>query len=218
MKYFIHTVVLTVFILVPVWAQVTEQQKEMSTGTRNALSIVIADVDAKQVEESWKSYLKKYGKTKKSKKELKTKDVTIPAIQSDGSMDIFARITKGKKHTTLAVWFDLGNQYITSSGTPFLYASAAEFLQSFSNKTRKDMVRSELKSEEKELANLKKKLKKLQDNHLDYQKEIKKAEKKIEKARKNMEENSGKQEKAQAKIEKQQQTVLEVMSRLKAFN
>ncbi|MEE9190241.1 MAG: hypothetical protein V3U16_05680 [Candidatus Neomarinimicrobiota bacterium] len=218
MKYFIHAVVLTVFIMVPVWAQVTEQQKEMSTGTRNALSIVIADVGAKQVEKSWKSYLKKYGKTKKSKKELRTKDVTIPAINSDGSMNIFAKITKGKKHTTLSVWFDLGNAFITSSGTPVLYANAADFLQNFSNKARKDMVRSELKSEEKELADLEKKLKKLQDNHLDYQKEIKKAEKKIEKAQKKMKENSGKQEKARAEIEKQKQAVLEVMSRLKAFN
>jgi outer membrane translocation and assembly module TamA len=218
MKYLINAAVLTVFILVPLWSQVTEQEKEMSTGTRNALSVVIADVDAKQVEESWKSYLKKYGKTKQSKKELRTKDVTIPSIQSDGAMTIYAKITKGKKHTTLAVWFDLGNQFITSSGTPVLYANAAEFLQNFSNKARKDMVKSELKSEENELASLEKKLKKLQDDHLDYQKDIKKAEKKIEKAQKDMKENIAKQEKRQAEIEKQKQTVLEVMSRLKAFD
>jgi hypothetical protein len=200
------------------WSQVYEQTKPMSQGSHSGLGITLQDVSDKRVAKSWKSYLDKYGKVKKSKGEWVAKGVSIPAIASTGTFDLYATISESKKNVKFVLWVNLGGEYLSAaSSNADAYANTKKFLDDFSFKVFKDKVKAELKNENAKLKDFKSKYEKLQGSHKDYMSDIKKAEKKIQKANKKIEENLKKQEKAQKELARQQKIVDEVQARLSAL-
>jgi hypothetical protein len=212
-------ILLIPLILTFAWSQVYEQTKPMSQGTQPGLGITLQDVSEKQVEKSWKSYLDKYGKVKKSKGEFVSKNISIPAISSSGAFDLYAIIDESKDNVKFSLWINSGGEYLSSSSSNVsAFTNTQKFLDDFSFKVFKDKVKAELKKEKEKLKDIKSKVEKLEGDHSDYLKDIKKAEKKIEKANKAIAENLVKQEKAQQSLAKQQQVVDEVQARLNALS
>ncbi|MFC1549890.1 hypothetical protein ACFL46_01175 [Candidatus Neomarinimicrobiota bacterium] len=200
------------------WSQVYEQTKPMSQGSHPGLGITLQDVSDKQVEKSWKSYLDKYGKVKKSKGEWVSKGVSIPAIASTGTFDLYATFSESNKNVKFVLWVNLGGEYLSAaSSNTDAYTNTQKFLDDFSFKVFKDKVKAELKKENGKLKKIKSEFEKLQGAHDDYVKDIKKAEKKIQKANKEIEENRVKQEKVQKELANQQKIVDEVQARLSAL-
>ncbi len=204
-------------------AQITESEKSMSQGVKNALTLEIPDVSEKFVEKVWKKYIKDFegkNKTKRDKKadEWMTDDAEIVSIGAANTVDVFARISENGNDVYLTMWTDLGGAFVSSTTHPAQYTEAEKFLMRFALLVAKESTELELEAEEKRMKKMEAELKKLERDNDRYHREIETAKERIAKAEANIEENVKAQEDSRTQIELQTEKIKEVQKRLSELN
>jgi len=210
----IFTIFLFLISLSVLSGQISEQEKSMSTGIYNSLTLELPDTQRKFAENLWKKYLKQFkGKTRRNKKakEYFTENGSISGI---GSVNMYSHLTGSKTSTELTIWIDLGDDYLNSYAHSDQYTEAEKMLMRFALEVTREKIRIELEEEEKRLSKLNKTLKKLERANDNYHRDIRVAEEKIKKAENNIIENEVSQEETRSSIEQQKAAVEAVRKRL----
>ena len=207
----IITLILALFSIAAT-AQVTSQTKTMSLGTQNALIVSIPDADEDLIEDTWKDYLKEYGKVKRNRKtkEYTADDIKISSISGAGTMDIYAWGKDGQ----LISFFDMGDGFLSEETHEKAYKATEVFLTEFKHEVTREMVREELKKEEKNLSKMEKQMKGLERDLEKYHSTIEKAKERIAQAEADIEQNGVDQENKKGEIEAQVKVVEEVKEKL----
>lgn len=194
--------------------QISEQEKSMSVGVYNSLTLELPDTEKKFAENLWKKYLKQFkGKTRKNKKakEYFTDNGDLAGI---GNVNMYSHLSGSKTSTDLTIWIDLGDDYLNSYTHSEQYTEAEKMLMRFALEVTREKIRIELGQEEKRLSKLNKSLKKLERSNDNYHRDIRVAEEKIKKAEQNIKENEVSQEETRSSIEQQKAAVEAVKKRL----
>ncbi len=199
-------------------AQISEQTKTMSLGTRNALVLDLPNTDEKTVGKLWQEYTKDFydSKSKWNRKtdEWVTENADIVALGMGSSVDLYATTEKAGDHVSFTLWTDLGNSFLNATDNPERFREAEKFLMRFALEVAKEGVKEELKMEEKSLKDLESDLKKLQNEKERYEKDIERAKEAIRKAEENIEQNAKEQEEMAQKIKLQGKQVESVREKL----
>lgn len=194
--------------------QISEQEKSMSAGIYNSLTLDLPDTQRKFAENLWKKYLKQFkGKTRRNKKakEYFTENGNLNGI---GKVNMYSHLSGSKTNTELTIWIDLGDDYLNSYAHSDQYMEAEKLLMRFGLEVTREKIRIELEQEEKRLSKLNKSLKKLERANDNYHRDIRVAEEKIKKAENNIKENEVSQEETRSSIEQQKAAVEAVKKRL----
>lgn len=202
-------------------AQISEEQKSMTLGVKNALVLEIPDAEAKLIEKWWKKFMSEYdGKTKKVKKsdEWMTEGADIPGISKGKSLTIYSRTEDYRNSTSQVVWFGIGSDYVSSASHRDAYVECQKVMMRFGLFITKEMIKMELADEEKEMKSLQGELKKLKNQNESYHKQIEKAKEQIKKAEEAIAKNEIEQETKLGEIKEQTSVVDEVKGRLNEIN
>ena len=212
------------------WAQlkveIKEETKSMSKGSFNALVMELPGTNDKDVNNALKKFMKQYkGKVKYDKKinEHIADNSTIKDM-SDTTVDIYAKVEpKGDAGTALSVWFNLGASYLSSKDYADRYPAAEQFMKAFANEVSADMIKEELKVQEKLLKDKETELKKLEKDKDGYEKAIadakatiQKMEEQIDKGETDIKQNDEDQVNKKTEIEEQKKVVEDVKQRLES--
>jgi predicted RNase H-like nuclease (RuvC/YqgF family) len=194
------------------FAQVSEKTMTMSLGTQNGMIVSIPGADEDLIEDMWKDYVKEFGKVKRNRKtkEYFGDDIQISSISGAGTMDIYSKTEDGQ----LIVFFDMGNGFLSKATHKEAYKAAEVFLTEFKHEVTRDMIREELKDEEKDLSKLERELDGLKRDNDNYHDIIEKARERIAQAEADIEQNLKDQKDAEKKIEDQSKVVEEVKTKL----
>jgi len=209
----IFTLILTMTVSIIMAQDAIERKTSMSLGPQNAFFIEIPGADKKLAEKVFYEFVKEYGKMKENGKarEHFMMATKIPVINGTSPLDLYAKFEEGKALATTYVWIDLGGAFINSNEYATQSSSVKQFMHDYFIAVRKKVVAEELKTEEKNLSNLEKDLKKLREKNDDYHKDIEKAKQKIADAEKNIEKNILEQENKGNEIDTQK-AVVEIVS------
>ncbi len=210
----IFTAFLFLISLTVLSGQISEQEKSMSVGIYNSLTLELPDTQRKFAENLWKKYLKQFkGKTRRNKKakEYFTENGNVSGI---GGVNMYSHLSGSKTSTELTIWIDLGDDYLNSYAHSDQYTEAEKMLMRFALEVTREKIRIELDEEEKRLSKLNKSLKKLERANDNYHRDIRVAEEKIKKAENNIKENEMSQEETRSSIEQQKAAIEAVKKRL----
>jgi vacuolar-type H+-ATPase subunit I/STV1 len=225
MKYTI-TLSLCLFVLTS-FAQkikVTESDERIGGGNNPALVVNIYNSTADEVASKWKSLMKEYKGKVKMDNEIKSDNTVISTINDNNTIDIYAKIEKGKDNELfLTVAFNLGGAFLSSSNNKDKLTEAKKFIHDFAVNVSKEGVIEQRKEAEKLLTNLQdeehtleKKQDRLVSNTEDYKKKIEEYKQKIKETEDNAAKNKTEQEKKKQEIEVQKKAVEAIMAREKA--
>ena len=121
-------------------AQVTEGTMSNSLGSGNALNVTIKSMKVGDVEDLWKDYMKQYdGKSKFNRKtdELFIDNASIRSINDNNTVDVTSKVTQQGDDASIAVWFDLGGAYLSSTAHADRYPAAQDIMNGFIKYTEK---------------------------------------------------------------------------------
>ena len=210
------------------FAQIQERSVGISTGSQNGFALELTGAQLKKVYNKWEYFVKKYkGKTKFDKKlnEYFSDNALITEINGNNTVDIYTVFTQEGANTKMAIAFDLGGAYLSSSQHPQAYPAAEKLIYAFAITVSKGMVEEELKSQQKIMIKKDDELKSLVKDKNSFEKDIEnlkkkiaQAEKEIEDAKKKIEENLKQQSIKQAEAETQKNVVKDVETRLKSLD
>jgi vacuolar-type H+-ATPase subunit I/STV1 len=219
------TVVLAVFLFHNSFAQLTvsEDKRNMSQGANSSFRVELPGIDEKTAEDNWKKFVKSYkGKLdyERKDKEWVLTGAEMPSL-STTTVTAYAKFEESGKGldlvTTVTVWFDTGNGFISSSSNRTTARSAEEIVENYALVTAKNHAEDVLKEEEKELSDLEKDLKNLVKDKESYEKKIEDAEKLIAEMKEKIEDNEKEQEKTEDTIEEQKKAVKKAEANLEKF-
>lgn len=205
----IFTLALTLITAFAFAQDVQSTDKMMSLGKQPAIYVDIEGADKKIAENSWKEFMKNYGKTKRNKKakEYQSQDIRIPML-AGGNVDLYTKFEEGSGQTTVYLWVvDEGSFADASDG-------AENFLGEYYVLARKKVISKEIEEQEKLLKKLTKNMEKLVKKNQGYHKDIEKAEEKIRKAEENIEKNLVEQDNAKVENEKQKKVLEALIEKL----
>jgi len=204
--------------------KVTESTQSMSEGSANAFVVSFPKASEKTVAKNWKTYAKKFkGKLSydKNQGEYFLDNAELKEM-SENNVDVRAKIIQKGEGVELVVWFNLGVTYLSSSEHAERYPSAETFLHKFDLMIYGELMKEQLKEEEKAMKLMGKELKKIEKAQEKEQKAIDKEQKAIEKAQKAIDESKeviAEQEEAKAKqnaeIEYQNQLIEKINAKIK---
>jgi hypothetical protein len=198
--------------------KVDQQSRTMSLGSQNAYVISVDGADNDIMEDTWKAYVKEYGKIKENKKakELVTEQAKVALISGTTPATLYAKIEEGKNQGTLYLWVDHGTGFVNAKDNASQSAGIETFLKDYWVIARKKAITKELEMEEKRAKELAKEQVKLEDKKKDYLSEIEKCKLKIAEAEKNIEINASSQKTKKLEIEAQKKAVQAVTEKLNA--
>ncbi|MCB0569769.1 MAG: hypothetical protein KDC66_08405 [Phaeodactylibacter sp.] len=164
-----------------------EAIRPMSQGENNSFVVELKVGDAKTIGELWQDYQKKFkaGKPKldKKTKEYFADDAEIEGI-SDNTIDIYSTITpRDGKGAMLAIWFDLGGAYLSSSRHPDRISGARQWMAGFEKIVGQEFAAQALEAEVDALKALEKELKGLEKEKGDKEDRVADLEKELQQAR-----------------------------------
>ncbi|MEN0005553.1 MAG: hypothetical protein AAF798_15495 [Bacteroidota bacterium] len=199
-------------------AQVDQENRKMSQGVHPALTMMLPAVDAKDVDDVWKDYVKDFydTKTKRIRKtdEYFSDDAEITAIGGSNTVDLYATFDEVGEDTEMCLWVDLGGAFLASAEHPNRYAEAEKMMLRFGIEVAKFQTNEELEAEEKKLKKIQSELSKLERANKRYHKNIEEAKERIKKAEENIVENEQSQEATKKLIEEQLKAVELVKKKL----
>ncbi len=210
----------TLLFSVSLFGQKVKQQKTtMSLGPQNAYYVEVEGADEDLLEDTWKSYVKEYGKVNHNKKakEFVSQKAVVTLINGSSPIILYARHEEGKSLSTTYLWVDLGTGFSNADDFSAQNRGVETFLWDFWVMARKNVVKKELEAQEKALKNFEKDLSKLEGKNKDYHSDIEKARMKIAENEKNIEVNLKDQEAKKAEIELQKKTVQAVVDKLNSI-
>lgn len=192
---------------------VKEEHEKIGGGKNSALVVMIYEAEESSVLKAWKSLMKDYGGKVSSKDGVFADNATISDMSSN-TVDVYATTDKTDKGIKLAVAFDLGGIFVSSSEKSSEYKVAEKIVKNFAIDISKKAVSEKLEKArdiqedyESELSDLVKKKEKLEKSIEEYKSKIADAEKDIEY-------NKVDQEKTTKLIETQKVTVEEIQKKL----
>lgn len=212
-----HTLFVLLFISSALMGQKVNQQKTtMSLGPQNAYYVEIEGADKDLLEDTWKEYVKEYGKVNHNKKakEFVSEKVVVTLINGSTPLTLYAKFEEGNGLSTTYLWVDLGNGFSNAADFSAQNRGVETFLWDFWVMARKNVVKRDLEKEEKKLKGFEKELSKLENKNKDYHSDIEKARMKIAENEKNIEVNLKDQDTKKAEIELQKKTVQAVIDKL----
>jgi len=186
-------------------SQVVEKNIEFKIGEHNSLVIKIYDVDKKLVEDEWKSFNSKFGKTDKKKGEFINKKVVLEGISNP--MDWYMKLDKKKGDVDVQLCVISKEEFLSSSNQEGNFIIVSKYLNDFSYSVEVAKVQAKFDDEKKELEKLQKSLKKKNNDIGKNNDTIDKHNKKIDKANKSIESNLKDQKKTNKEITEQRITV-----------
>ncbi len=204
--------------------KVTEETRSMSKGSANALVVSWSKASAKTIAKNWKSYAKKYkGKLSYDRKQGEYfLDNAELKEMSENMVDVRAKINQKGDGAELVVWFNLGVTYLSSKDHPERYPAAEKFLRQFDLMVYAELMKEQLKIEEKKLKIMNKELKKIERAQKKEERRIEKEKKAIEKAQKSIdesqkviEEQNEAKEKQASEMEYQNQLIDKINAKIK---
>lgn len=196
-------------------AQVSEEERLMSMGTQNALTLDFVDVSKKDLMNYWKDYTKDYGKLTKVKKsdDYLLEQVQVLDISGADRLNIYSQVNDlGKEGGKLMVWINDNGAFVSSDGKPEAYSGSVKWLNNFAHYIRVREVEDELAQEQKQLEDLEKELGKLESDREKYLKDIENSKKTIEGRESDTKKNKSDQPNLEADIKRQQKVVEEAES------
>jgi len=218
MKNILLALVISVFTL-PLMAQdIREVEKTISMGAQPAFVINHPNATVKMAEKAWEEHMKKNGKAKKNRKskEYETMDADINVISRTG-LNVYFIAEDGADMATSYIFFDNGQEFITSATNQDAADGVYEFLTPFVYGVEKLVVEEELEQEEKSLKALGKDLEKLGKQNASYHSDIEKYKDKIRQAEMNIEKNLQAQDVKGGEIEAQKSLIEEVKKKLNSI-
>ena len=197
--------------------KVTESFERMSKGHNNALCVDIPEASEKEVAKAWRRLMKDYeSRVSDSHDEIFADKALIKSI-SNSIIKVYAVTSKIESGTHLNVFFDLGEDFISSSKHSDQYNIAERIVREFAVKIAKEAVEEQVKQEEKVLRKLENKQNGLEKDNDGYHKDIEHYKDLILKAEKDIEENLKTQETTKTSIESQKKVVVDVNTKLKSI-
>lgn len=215
MKIF-NVMIMISFVSMTMAQKVETQKSTMSLGPQTSYYVSVQGADGDLLEDTWKDYVKEFGKSKNNKKakEYITEMAKVALINGTSPLTLYAQHTEGKGEATTRLWVDLGGAFANPEDHKAQSAGIETFMYDFWIVARKKAISRELAAEEKRLENFNKELKKLENKNQDYHNDIEKAKQKIVEAEKNIETNVVDQANKKKEIETQQKTVQMVVDKL----
>jgi len=168
---------------------VKNETEKFSTGKQDAISTTVYEASLDDVEDAWKSTLKKFKNesVKTSKGEVFADNVLIPDW-GNNTVDVYTIFKENKKtkEVTMFVAFDLGGAYLSSSSDNDKYRKAEKMIKEFAinttkeayNKQKKDLDKGYTKLEDQQKKLLKEQ-KSLEEDITDYRAKNVKLEKEV---------------------------------------
>lgn len=202
--------------------KITEQEKDMSMGARNAYVVDIPQAKLKDVISDFKKYIKKdaKGKLNDDKGEISMLGAVNKNISSL-PFNIFGRFVESSEGVTVSIWIADGETFVSSKLTPDKSVAANKYLKDFAIEQYKQAVKEELenekdkaKAEQKTLEGFVKDQKKAESNIEDHKAEIANREKKIKEEEANIGTAKTNQEKQKDVITKQNAELNAVQQKL----
>jgi|SRR5690606_4100838 molecular chaperone DnaK (HSP70) len=197
-------------------AQVVEDTRAMSAGSKPALTVILPGADTKLADAAWKEFIKPYGKLTKVKKAKESVVLGAQVLDIGGvnRLDIYNLSEPTPEGAKMVVWIDMGGGFLSATTFPKEYAAAVKFLQEYAHKVRVDQISTELEMQQKQLSKLQGNLAKLQRENENLHKIIEDSKKRIAQAEQDIEKNLANQENAQKEIEAQAAEVDKVSKHL----
>lgn len=202
--------------------KITEQEKEMSMGARNAYVVDIPQAKLKDVISDFKKYIKKdaKGKSNEDKGEISMLGAVNKNISSM-PFNVFGRFVESSEGVTVSIWVADGENFVSSKATPDKSVAVSKYLKDFAIEQYKQAVKDELekekekaKAEQKILEGFAKDQKKAESNIEDHKAEIANREKKIKEEEANIGTAKANQEKQKDVIAKQNAVLNSVQQKL----
>lgn len=188
--------------------QVTDMSKAMSKGSRPGLSVLIHE------SEDLKGVTSAFIKAAKGKSKAKTETVGeetqvlnagIPIITND-SLNVYATFTPSTEGIKLNVWFETVEGFVSSKQEKY-YLPAKKFLHDFAAEQYREVVRGQIKEEQKKLKDLDKDLDKLNKDNDKLLSTVSENRVKIENIKNDISVNESDQERVRGQIQAQKKTV-----------
>lgn len=201
-----------------------EESRSMSRGTFNAIVVSWPKASTKILDKNWKQYAKKFkGKLKYDGKQSEYfLDNAEFKEMSENMVDVTAKITQKGEGAELVVWFNLGVTYLSSNEHAERYPAAEKFLRQFDLLVYAELMKQQLKDEQKKLKLLNKELKKIEkaqekeEKKIEKQKKtIEKAEKAIDDSQKVIDEQETKKQKQETEVKLQNQLIDKINAKIK---
>jgi len=175
--------------------------KTMSQGSNDGLQVFIPEANYKDVERSWKKYIKEFdAKVSSIKREIFADNATVHTI-SENTIDVYASVEKADKGSELLVFFDLGGAFVNDGSA---FDAAKKLVYKFALETSKAAVQKKIDEEEKTMKRIESEMKRLERDKEMLEKNIEKWQESIVNSRKKLETNVADQE--NKKIELAEQT------------
>lgn len=204
--------------------KVTEETQSMSQGSANSLVVNWPKATEKTVAKNWKTYAKKFkGKLSydKNQGEYFLDNAELKDM-SENNVDVRAKIIQKGEGVQMVVWFNLGVTYLSSKDHAERYPAAETFLRKFDLMIYAELMKEQLKVEEKKKKLMSKELKKIEKAQEKEKKKIEKQQKVIEKAQKAIDESEklmgeqkAEEEKQKTEIEYQDQLIDKINAKIK---
>lgn len=200
---------------------VMESTEFMSQGTNNALVVEIEGADAKTAKKVWATFMKENYSTRVTK--VKKEDdyiaegVNIGIVGSGGGVNLYSRAEDRGRSAKFMVWMDVGNDFLSSASYPSWYGTAENMMYEYKLEVKRELVREELKDEEKNLQKLQANLKKLKRDQDRYHKAIEEAYKRIQRAEADIAKNDADQQGSVQEIEQQMIVIQQIMNKLNSI-
>jgi hypothetical protein len=200
---------------------VMEAQEYMNQGTHNALVVEIEGADARVAEKVWADFVKdNYGtrvkKVKRSEDHI-AEGANVGIVGAGTGVNLYSRAEDRGRSAKFMVWMDVGNDYLSSGSYPTWYTTAENMMYEYKLEVKRELVREELKEEEKNLKKLQNDLKRLQSLQERYHKIIEDSYERIQKAESDIAQNDGEQQGMVQEIEQQMMLIQQVMNKLNSI-
>lgn len=213
-------IALALFPSVAAVAQVTEGEKLMSQGSKNALTVDLPKVTVKYAEGIWKDFMKPYkGKLARDKKndEWLSDNATIVNVGGANTVDVYSKFAQMGDNTQVSIWIDLGGGYVSSKDYKEKYVEAEKLLLSYALEVAKSQTKEQLEAEQKNERRMEKELKGLEKDNVSLHKDIENWKSKIAKAEQEILTNSKNQEVTKLRIAEQRKLIEEINKKLESL-
>ena len=217
-----YSIILTVIMLSlsTINAQVTEVEKPMSMGLKNALVTTFRDIKQNKLEDLWEDYVKQFDT--KAKKDKKMDEYYVPSahvfyIPGAATTDIYARFLELGSTIEGSFFFITNGSFVSSTSNAEQMKGGQEFVRQFVVYVDKYKTNLVMEGEQKTLKKLESDLKKLARDNENLHKDIENYKEKIRKAEEAIVKNVTDQENTNKMINEQAKKVDVIKSQLDAL-
>lgn len=166
--------------------EVREETRQMERATANAFVMTYPIADLKMVSNAWKKYAR--GLDGKLNYDRRLNEYFVDNGEVDGlsenKVDITAKLYETNDKTEIAIWFNMGVTYLNAAEYPERYQAAEKLLRDFDSFVYAELLRGQIKEEEKQLRKMERDLKKVERDRKREQRTVERAKRDIEKAQK----------------------------------